>query len=65
MAMTVKEKQLRQLVVDTAEAWVGTKQGDTNHKKIIEIYNNIKPLPEGTKMLLSWPWCAASVSAWA
>lgn len=65
MAMTVKEKQLRQLVVDTAETWVGTKQGNTNHKKIIEIYNSIKPLPEGTKMLLSWPWCAASVSAWA
>ena len=65
MAMTVKEKQLRQLVVDTAETWVGTKQGDTNHKKIIETYNSIKPLPEGTKMLLSWPWCAASVSAWA
>ena len=65
MAMTVKEKQLRQLVVDTAETWVGTKQGDANHKKIIETYNSIKPLPEGTKMLLSWPWCAASVSAWA
>lgn len=65
MAMTAKEKQLRQLVVDAAETWVGTKQGDTNHKKIIEIYNSIKPLPEGTKMLLSWPWCAASVSAWA
>ena len=31
MAMTAKEKQLRQLVVDTAETWVGTKQGDTNH----------------------------------
>ena len=30
-----------------------------------ETYNSIKPLPEGTKMLLSWPWCAASVSAWA
>lgn len=65
MAMTVKEKQLRQLVVDTAETWVGTKQGDANHKKIIETYNSIKPLPEGIKMLLSWAWCAASVSAWA
>ena len=41
MAMTAKEKQLRQLVVDTAEAWVGTKQGDTNHHKIIDTYNNI------------------------
>ena len=45
MAMTVKEIQLRQLVVDTAEAWVGTKQGDANHKKIIAGYNEIKPLP--------------------
>lgn len=65
MAMTVKEKQLRQLVVDTAEAWVGTKQGDANHKKLIETYNSIIPLPENTKMLLSWAWCAASISAWS
>ncbi len=65
MAMTAKEKQLRQLVVDTAEAWVGTKQGDANHKKIIETYNSIKPLPENTKMLLSWAWCAATISAWS
>lgn len=65
MAMTAKEKQLRQLVVDTAEAWVGTKQGDANHKKLIETYNSIIPLPENTKMLLSWAWCAASVSAWS
>ena len=34
-------------------------------EKLIETYNSIVPLPEGTKMLLSWAWCAASVSAWA
>ena len=64
MAMTIKEKQLRQLVVDTAESWVGTKQGDANHKKIIAGYNEIKPLPQNYKMKLSDSWCAATVSFW-
>lgn len=61
MAMTVKEKQLRQLVVDTAEAWVGTKQGDVNHHKIIDTYNTINPLPSGVRMNYSLAWCAATV----
>ena len=64
MAMTAKEKQLRQLVVDTAEAWVGTKQGDANHKKIIAGYNEIKPLPQNYKVKLSDSWCAATISFW-
>ena len=62
MVMTAKEKQLRQLVVDTAEAWVGTKQGDTNHHKIIDTYNSIIPLPSGVKMTYSLAWCAATIS---
>ena len=62
MAMTVKEKQLRQLVVDTAETWVGTKQGDASHKKIIAGYNNIVPLPNDYALKLSDPWCARFVS---
>ena len=62
MAMTAQEKQLRQLVVDTAEAWVGTKQGDANHKKIVARYNNINPLPNDYALKLSDPWCARFVS---
>lgn len=62
--MTANEKKLRQLVVDTAEAWVGTKQGDANHHKIIDTYNTIKPLPSGVKMTYSLAWCAATISAW-
>ena len=65
MAMTVKEKQLRQLVVDTAETWVGTKQGDANHHKIIDTYNTIKPLPSSVRMNYSLAWCAATISAWS
>lgn len=60
--MTANEKKLRQLVVDTAEAWVGAKQGDANHKKIIDTYNTISPLPSGVKMTYSWAWCAATTS---
>lgn len=60
--MTANEKKLRQLVADTAEGWVGTKQGDANHKKIIDTYNTIKPLPSGVSMTYSWAWCAATTS---
>lgn len=65
MAMTVKEKQLRQLMVDTAESWVGTKQGSADHKTLINTYNTITPLPSGVKMAYSLAWCAATVSAWS
>lgn len=60
--MTLNEKKIRELIVDTAEAWVGTKQGDINHKKIVAGYNNITPLPNDYALKLSDPWCARFVS---
>ncbi len=53
----------RQKVADQAEAWVGLKESDGSFKAIIDIYNSKEPFPRGTKMLYSWPWCAATWSA--
>ena len=56
------ETELRQKVVDTASAWLGTQEGTTRHAEMLNIYNAQRPLPRGTRMLSSWPWCAAFVS---
>ena len=56
------EKELRQKVVSTAEAWLGTREYSAKHQEMLDIYNSQRPLPRGTRMLASWPWCAAFVS---
>lgn len=57
------EKQLRQKYVDTFKSFLGSKEGSTGHKKIIDTYNTYKPHPRGFKMTYSADWCAASVSS--
>ena len=57
------ETQLRQLVCDTARAWMGCREADGSHRPIIDCYNSIQPLPRGYRMRDSDPWCAAFVSA--
>lgn len=56
------EKELRQKVVSTALSWLGTREYDAKHQEMLDIYNSQRPLPRGTRMLASWPWCAAFVS---
>ena len=56
------ETELRQKVVDTASAWLGTREYSSKHQEMLDIYNAQRPLPRGTRMLSSWPWCAAFVS---
>ena len=56
------EKELRQKVVDTASSWLGTREYSAKHQEMLDIYNAQRPLPRGTRMLSSWPWCAAFVS---
>ena len=56
------ETELRQKVVDTASSWLGTQEGTSRHAEMLNIYNAQRPLPRGTRMLSSWPWCAAFVS---
>ena len=42
--------------------WLGSKEGEENHKHIIDTYNKIKPLPRGYKVTYKDSWCATFVS---
>ena len=57
------EKQLREKVVKQAAAWIGCKESNGTHKQIIDIYNNVKPLPRGYKVKYTDAWCATTVTA--
>lgn len=57
------EKELRAKVVSTAQAWLGCKESDGSHKKIIDVYNAHTPLPVGYKVKYTDAWCATFVSA--
>lgn len=57
------EQELRQKVVDTAKSYLGYKEADGSHKKIIDLYNSQKPLPVGYKVTYTDAWCATFVSA--
>lgn len=47
---------------DYAKLFVGVKQGSTKHKKIVDSYNTIKPLPRGYRVKYTDNWCATFVS---
>lgn len=49
--------------VSQMRRYVGAKQGDINHKHIVDVYNSNVNLPRGYKLKYTDPWCAATVSA--
>lgn len=53
----------RQNIVSKVSEWLGASKGSATHKQILDIYNSYKPLPRGVKMLPSYAWCCATVSA--
>ena len=53
----------RSQYVKQMQAWVGLKESDGSFKKIIDLYNTIKPLPVGYKLKYTDAWCAGTVSA--
>lgn len=53
----------RKEFVTQMQRWVGLKESNGSHKKIIDIYNTIKPLPVGYKLKYSDAWCAGTISA--
>lgn len=57
------ENQLRQKVVSVMKGWLGLKESNGSHMKIVNIYNNHKPLARNYKLTKKDPWCAATVSA--
>lgn len=54
---------MRQEFVNTAISFLGCKESDGSHKPIIDLYNQIKPLPQGYKLKYTDAWCAGFVSA--
>ena len=53
----------RNAVVKQAKAWLGRKESNGSHKKIIDVYNSHKPLARGYKVKYTDAWCATFVSA--
>nr|DAK67521.1 MAG TPA: CW7 repeat protein [Caudoviricetes sp.] len=56
------ETELRQKVVSTALAWLGTRENTAKHLEMLAIYNAQRQLPRGWKMKVTDFWCAAFVS---
>ena len=49
------------------QGWLGREgkcaEGGANHSALLAVYNTLDPLPRGVKMLPSYDWCAATVTA--
>lgn len=57
------EAELRQKLVETAKSYIGCKESDGSHRKIIDIYNAHKPLAVGYEVKYTDAWCSTFVSA--
>ena len=57
------ENELRQKVVGIAQKYIGCKESDGSHKKIIDIYNGHKPLARGYAVKYTDAWCSTFASA--
>ncbi len=57
------ENQLREKIVATAVAWLGCKESNGTHKKIIDAYNAHKPLARGYRVKYTDAWCSTYASA--
>ena len=57
------ENQLRSNVVSIMKGWLGWSEANGKHKKIVDIYNNHKPLARDYKVQYTDEWCATAVSA--
>lgn len=56
MGVTAKE------ILDIARSYIGCKESDGSHKKIIDLYNSHKPLARGYAVRYSDAWCDTFVS---
>lgn len=52
-------------ILGIARGWLGCKESDGSHRKIIDVYNSHKPLARGYKVKYTDSWCATFVSACA
>lgn len=59
------ELQIRNQIVETAKSYLGCKESDGSHRKIIDLYNSHTPRARGYKVTYTDAWCAAFCSALA
>ncbi len=57
------EAEIRREYASTAMDYLGTKQGSSKHREIVDIYNSYLPHPRGYALTVTAPWCAAFDSA--
>lgn len=53
---------MAQRLIKQAESYLGTVQGDTRHKDIIQKYNSVQPVPVGYLVKETDDWCATFVT---
>lgn len=53
----------REEVLNQAREWIGLNERDGSFKKILDIYNDNRPLPRGYRVKSSDEWCATFISA--
>lgn len=53
----------RSAIVKIAQDWIGCKESNGSHKKIIDVYNAHRPLARNYKVKYNDAWCATFVSA--
>jgi len=60
---TMTEQEIRKRVIAKAQSYLGCRESDGSHKKIINLYNSHKPLARGYAVKYTDEWCATFVSA--
>ena len=60
---TMTEQEARAKVVSIAQGYIGCKESDGSHKKIIDLYNSHKPLARGYAVKYTDAWCSTFASA--
>lgn len=53
------------MLINQARSWIGCRESDGSHRKIIDIYNAHRPLARGYRVRYTDAWCAIFVSACA
>ena len=62
---TMTETEARSILVSAAKSYLGFSEASGKHKKIIDLYNSVTPLPRSYKVTYTDAWCATFVSAMA
>ena len=58
-----RETRARQEILQTAQQYLGCREENGSHEKIIDFYNSVDPSPRGYKVGYSDNWCATFGSA--